>query len=272
VSTIKTILGPIFVDDQGKPDQPAALLWPSLFTDHRMWRHQIRALHDNGWRTLAIDPPGHGRSSGPGRPFTMDECAEAAIQILDATGNHAPVAYLGTSWGGFVAPRIALRAPKRISGMVLFNTSAERGTPFERIRATALTKLMAISALDKGTARMIESGLLAPETQRQQPEIGADLADHMLAWDRRALITSVRSVLLDRDPVLDALAGVKVPTLVVSGNEDHTLPSIHSQRIAEHLPGARHAEIPGAAHLVPLERPDDANSLILDFLKQLPQT
>jgi len=90
VSTIKTILGPIFVDDHGKPDQPAALLWPSLFTDHRMWRHQIRALHDNGWRTLATDPPGHGRSSGPGRPFTMDECAEAAIQILDATGNHAP--------------------------------------------------------------------------------------------------------------------------------------------------------------------------------------
>ena len=272
VSTIKTILGPIFVDDQGKPDQPVALLWPSLFTDHRMWRHQIRALHDNGWRTLATDPPGHGRSNGPGRPFTMDECAEAAIQILDATGNYAPVAYLGTSWGGFVAPRIALRAPKRISGMVLFNTSAERGTPFERIRATALTKLMAISALDKRTARMIESGLLAPGTRRQQPEIGADLADHMLAWDRRALITSVRSVLVDRDPVLDALAGVNVPTLVVSGKEDRTLPSIHSQRIAEHLPGARHVEISGAAHLVPLERPDEANSLILDFLKQLPQT
>ena len=82
----------------------------------------------------------------------------------------------------------------------------------------------------------------------------------------------MRSVLVDRDPVLDALAGVKVPTLVVSGKEDHTLPPIHSQRIAEHLPGARHVEISGAAHLVPLERPDEANSLILDFLKQLPQT
>ena len=272
MSIIKTILGPIFVDDQGKPDQPVALLWPSLFTDHRMWRHQIRALHDNGWRTLATDPPGHGRSNGPGRPFTMDECAEAAIQILDATGSHAPVAYLGTSWGGFVAPRIALRAPERISGMVLFNTSAERGTPFERIKATALTKLMAISALDKGTARMIESGLLTAETRRQHPEIGADLGDRMLAWDRRAFITSVRSVLVDRDPVLDALSGVKVPVLVVSGKEDHTLPTIHSQRIAEHLPGARHVETSGAAHLVPLERPDEANSLILDFFRQLPQT
>jgi 3-oxoadipate enol-lactonase len=272
VSTIKTILGPIFVDDHGKPDHPVAMLWPSLFTDHRMWRNQIGALHDNGWRTLAVDPPGHAGSSGPGRGFTMDECAEAAIQILDATGSNAPVAYLGTSWGGFVALRIALRAPQRLRGMVLTNTSAERGTAFDRVRAIALTRLMAIGALDKTTFRMIESGLLARETQRQQPQIGADLAEHMLAWDRQRFITSVRSVLVDRDSVLDSLADVNVPTLVVSGMEDHTLPSIHSQRIAEHLPGARHVEVSGAAHLVPLERPDEANSLILDFLEKLPPT
>lgn len=270
--TVKTILGLLFVDDQGKQDQPVALLWPSLFTDHRMWRHQIGALQDDGWRTLALDPPGHGQSSGPGRGFTMDECAQAAIEVLDATGIHTPVAYLGTSWGGFVAPRIALRAPKRVSGMVLFNTSAERGTSFERTRATVLTKLMAIGALDKVTVRMIVSGLLAPETQRQHPEIGADLAQQLLAWDRRGLITSVRSVLVDRDPVLDALADVNVPALVVSGKEDHTLPSIHSQRIAEHLPGTRHVEVSGAAHLVPLEKPQEANSIILNFVRQLPRT
>lgn len=270
--TVRTILGPVFVDDHGTPTQPVALLWPSLFTDHRMWRHQIGALHDDGWRTLALDPPGHGQSSGPGRGFTMDECAAAAIQILDATGIDTPVAYLGTSWGGFVAPRIALRAPKRVSGMVLFSTSAERGTSFDRMRAMVLTKLMAIRGLDKMTGRMIVSGLLAPETQRRHPEIGADLAEHLLAWDRRGVISSVRSVLVDRDSVLDAFADVKVPVLVVSGKEDHTVPSIHSQRIAAHLPGARHVEVAGAAHLVPLEKPEEANSLIANFLTQLPRT
>ena len=236
-----------------------------------MWRHQIRALHDNGWRTLATDPPGHGRSNGPGRPFTMDECAEAALQILDATGTHAPVAYLGTSWGGFVAPRIAMLAPRRVSGMALFNTSAERGTPFERIRATLLTRLLAIGALDKVTARIIVSGLLAPETQRREPQLGADLAEQFLAWDRRRFIATVRSVLVDRDPVLDALPGVKVPALIVSGQEDHTLPSFHSQRMAQKLPDAGHVEVSGAAHLVPLEAPHEANRLILDFLRDLPR-
>jgi 3-oxoadipate enol-lactonase len=271
MTTVDTTLGAVYVDDRGEPDEPTVLLWPSLFTDHRMWRHQIAPLRDAGWRTLALDPPGHGRSPGPGRGFTMDQCAQTAVQVLDAADVRAPAVVAGTSWGGFVAPRLAMLAPDRVSGMVLFNTSAERGTPVERIKATLLTKLLAIGALDTMTARTIVSGLLAPETRRREPELGADLAGPFLTWDRRRFIATVRSVLVDRDPVLDALAELKVPALIVSGKEDHTLPSFHSQRMAQKLPNARHIDVPGAAHLVPLEAPHEANPLILDFLRDLSQ-
>jgi 3-oxoadipate enol-lactonase len=267
MTTVDTILGPLYVDDQGQPGEPAALLWPSLFTDHRMWRHQIAPLRETGWRTLALDPPGHGRSPGPGRGFTMDQCAQAAIQILDATGVRAPAIVFGTSWGGFVAPRIAALAPERLSGMVLTNTSAERGTPLELNKARLLTKLLAVGALDKVTARMIVSGLLAPGTRRREPELGGDLAEQFLGWDRPRFVAAVRSVLVDREPVLDTLPGVKVPALIMSGKEDRTLPSFHGQRIAQKLPNARHVEVSGAAHLVPLEAPHQANPLILDFLR-----
>ncbi|WP_346731957.1 alpha/beta fold hydrolase, partial [Sphingomonas sp. GC_Shp_2] len=84
MTSVPTILGPLYVDERGSPDQPVALLWPSLFTDHKMWRGQVPALHASGWRTLALDPPGHGRSPYPGRGFTMEECADAAVQVLDA--------------------------------------------------------------------------------------------------------------------------------------------------------------------------------------------
>jgi 3-oxoadipate enol-lactonase len=271
MTTVDTILGALYVDDQGEPDEPAALLWPSLFTDHHMWRHQIAPLREAGWRTLALDPPAHGRSPGPGRGFTMDECAQAAVQVLDATGVRGPAVVLGTSWGGFVAPRIAVLAPERLSGIVLFNTSAERGTALERTKAVLLTKLLAVGALDKATAHLIVSGLLAPETQRREPRLGAELKSQFLAWDRRRFIAAVRSVLVDRDPVLDALPELKVPALIVSGKQDHTLPSIHSQRMAQKLPNARHIEIPDAAHLAPLEAPHGANTLILGFLRDLPQ-
>src|SRR5262249_46715706 len=83
--TVSTILGSLYVGGQAEPDGPAALLWTSLFTDHRMWRHQIAPVREAGWRTLALAPPGHGRTPGPGRGVTMDECAQAAVQVLDAT-------------------------------------------------------------------------------------------------------------------------------------------------------------------------------------------
>ncbi|WP_162529075.1 alpha/beta fold hydrolase, partial [Mycolicibacterium sp. CBMA 361] len=103
------------------------------------------------------------------------------MQVLDALSVQVPVIMLGTSWGGFVAPRVALRAPHRVRGLALFNSSAERGTLFDRAKASVLTNLLRVSMFDKITGPLIVSGLLAPETRRQQPAIGHDLAQQFSA-------------------------------------------------------------------------------------------
>ncbi|HEY0747515.1 MAG TPA: alpha/beta hydrolase [Steroidobacteraceae bacterium] len=270
MSIASTVLGPVFVDDRGSADQPAALLWPSLFNDHHMWNAQVAALRGAGWRTLALDPPGHGQSPGPGRRFTMDECVQAAIQVLDAAGIGSPVVLLGTSWGGIVAPRIALRAPGRVRGMVLTNTTAERPTILIRTNARLLTRLLSIRALDGTVNRMIMSLNFSPGTRLREPALGANIAARYRSWDRRAVIDSVHSVLVDRDGALDALSGVRVPALILSGAEDTILPSALSLRIAGMMPNARQVEVAGAAHLIPLEQPEVFNSLMLDFIAQLP--
>jgi pimeloyl-ACP methyl ester carboxylesterase len=137
--------------------------------------------------------------------------------------------------------------------MVLFNTTAESATPFDRAKNTLLTWMLAIGALDKVVDRMNVSLIFSPETRRSKAELGAELSRNFRSWNRRAVINTVRAVLVDRDSTLDALRNVKAPALVVSGQEDTILPSPHSRRIAEQLPKARHVEVPGAAHLVPLE-------------------
>jgi 3-oxoadipate enol-lactonase len=269
---VPTILGDLYVDDQGNADEPVALLWPSLFTDHSMWRYQVPALRSAGWRTLALDPPGQGRSTGIGRSFTMDECAEAALQVLDAVNVHTPVVVLGTSWGGMIAPRMALLAPERVRGMVLTNTTAESATLFDYAQNTLLTWMLATSALDKVVDSMVTSLQLSRETRRRQPDLAAELSRTYRSWNRRGLIHTVRSVLVDRDSSLESLGNVWAPTLVVSGKQDTILPSSYSRRIVERLPKARHVEVPAAAHLVPLEAPDATNALILNFIADLPRT
>jgi 3-oxoadipate enol-lactonase len=271
MATVPTILGDLYVVVQGNDDEPVALLWPSLFTDHTMWRYQIPALRAAGWRTIVLDPPGNGRSKAVGRSFTMDECADAALQVFDAMNVRTPVVVLGTSWGGMVAPRMALRAPDRVRGMVLTNTTAESAAPFERAKNMLLTTMLAIGALDKVVDGMVVSLQLAPETRRRKPELGKEIGRLFLSWNRRGLIESVRSVLVDRDADLDALPGVSAPALVVSGKEDHILPSPHSRRIVDKMPNARHVDVADAAHLVPLEQPEASNKLILDFVKGLPR-
>lgn len=264
-----TVLGDIYVEDQGNANEPVVLLWPSLFTDHTMWRNQIPALRAAGWRTLALDPPGHAKSKGVARHFTMDECADAALQVLDAMNVRTPVVVLGTSWGGMIAPRLALRAPDRIRGLVLTNTTADSAKLYDRLKCRLLAVMLAYSFLDGFVNEMVCNLQLAPVTRRRHPELKTELSSNFRSWDRHGLINSVRAVLVERDASLNSLSQAKAPTLILSGKEDTILPSYYSRRIEEEMPRARHVQVPDAAHLVPLEAPDTCNTLILEFIADL---
>ncbi|MDQ0472942.1 alpha/beta fold hydrolase [Labrys wisconsinensis] len=269
LKTIKTVLGQIGYDDRGESNQPTALLWPSLFSDHTMWDQQVKALRDAGWRTLALDPPGHGSSPGPGRPFTMNECTDVAVQLLGLVPLGVPVVMLGTSWGGMIAPRVAHRFPDRLKGIVLFNTTADRPDLSTKATARLLTVLLAIAPLDGIVDRMLLSLQISEATHQRDPKMVRAFAARFRSWNRRALIGSVDSVLVRRDAFFDELATIATPALVVSGAQDTIRPTALSRRIVERMPNAHQIEVEGAAHLVPVEQPDRANRLILDFLADL---
>ena len=168
-----------------------------------------------------------------------------------------------------VAPRMALLAPNRIRGMVLFNTTATSPAAFEWVRGSLLVKLLAVRALDSFVDDMVVSLQLARETRRRNPEIAASLSKRYRSWDRRRLINTVRCVLVARDSSLVSLRGVKAPTLLVTGKEDPILPAPHSLRMMEKLPNARHVDVAGVAHLVPVEAPEESNKLIIGFVRDL---
>lgn len=263
---VPTKLGRMHVLDAGPVSGPVALLWPSLFTDGQTsWGEQLSALHLRGWRTLLVDPPGTGRTTVPRRVFTMEECAESAVQILDAVGVKQ-AAMIGLSWGGYVGLRVALAEPDRVSALVLSNSGA-RSVPFVfRVRNRLLASLIQARVVPGGVSRLVVPGLLSKHSRRTNPTLAAELAATIDHLDPVGLGRAVRSVLVEPTSVVQLLDQITVPTLVITGAEDRGLPPSYSTELANRITDARLYVLPRVGHLAPREAPAMVSTLICEFL------
>ncbi|MET7701291.1 alpha/beta hydrolase [Streptomyces sp. NPDC005485] len=264
-----TTLGPLRVQDAGSADGPVALLWPSLYSDgDTSWGAQLDGLHALGWRTLLVDPPGTGGSAPASRRFTMEQCGEAALRVLDDAGIDRAV-FFGLSWGGIVALRVALAAPHRVSALVLSNTTARGVGLRERLQVRMISLLIRVG-VPGGLGRLVVAGMLSDHSRRHGTGFAPRLAATVNGLDARGLARAARSVLGDRTDVVDVLHRITAPTLVIAGAEDKALPRApHSDDLAERIVGARLEVLPRVAHLSPREEPTRVANLIKEFLAPL---
>src|SRR5215208_6643211 len=100
---------------------PTAVLWHSLFVDERSWQGMLPRLADRR-RLVVVTGPGHGASADPGRRYTLRDCAQAAMQVLDALKITEPVDWVGNAWGGHVGLIFAAEWPDRCRSVVAFGT------------------------------------------------------------------------------------------------------------------------------------------------------
>ncbi|WP_411088901.1 alpha/beta fold hydrolase [Streptomyces sp. 061-3] len=266
---VSTTLGPLHVQDAGPADGPVALLWPSLYSDgETSWGAQLAGLHALGWRTLLVDPPGTGGSAPASRRFTMEECGDAALQVLDDAGVDR-AAFLGLSWGGIMALRVALIAPHRVTALVLSNTTA-RGVNFgDRLKVRLITLVIRVG-VPGGLGRLVVGGMLSDYSRRHDTGFAPRFAETVNNLDTVGLALATRSVLGDRSEVIDALHRITAPTLVIAGAEDKALPQApHSDDLADRIVGAQLVVLPRVAHLAPRERPSEVEALIKEFLAPL---
>jgi 3-oxoadipate enol-lactonase len=265
---VPTPLGALAVHVAGAPGGPTALLWPSLFSDGQFsWGAQLAAMDRLGWHTLTVDPYGTGSSAPARRRFTMEECAAAALDVL----NHAGVqraAILGLSWGGFVALRMAAIASQRVSGLVLSNTSARRMRWLQRHRDTRLAELVRWGVPGR-PGRLVARQMLSSTTIRRDPELALRLAELVDGLDPVGLSYAMRSVLADRTDIVDQLDAINVPTLVIDGARDRNFSRAHSRELADRIRGANLEVLPEAGHLAPREAADTVTALITSFLAEL---
>ena len=250
---IPTAVGALAVGTEG--DGQPTVLWHSLFVDDSSWDAFAAPLTADR-RLIRITGPDHGASEPTLQSFTNEDCASAAIDVLDALGITERVDWVGNAWGGHVGVLVAARRPERVRSLVLLGTPVAALTPAERRRTGLLVALYRWL----GPVKLIVSGasetLLSPGTRREQPEAVSYVEESLRTANRAALINAIRSISLGRTDLSAELPRIAAPTLVVTSADHPGFTPAQAEAAARLLARGEVALLEGTAYLTPLEAPD----------------
>jgi len=242
------------------------LLLHAFPLDASMWEPQIAALR-NEVTVVAPNFPGFGGAPLSGSVLTMDQAAEeAAAALADAGIDRAVVC--GLSMGGYVAFAFWRRHSDRVAGLVLANTKSGADDEAGRERRRALAERLRT----EGNAFLVDAPppLLSSDAQAELWE----RVKRVIAEQPAEAIAAASLGMAERPDSTGDLAGITVPTLVITSTGDTLIPPEATSPMADQIPGAHLDVIDGAGHLSNLEAPDVFNKVVRAHLvrsKLLPE-
>jgi pimeloyl-ACP methyl ester carboxylesterase len=206
---------------------------------------------------VAIDMPGHGRSGGLDSLPSIEAMAKHVHELAGRIGARRPV-LLNHSLGGAVALQYASEHPAELAGLVLC------GTGFAMDRAALDASIEQTRLVAEGKQRRaFEREAYGPDAT---PEIMQRGFMEELKTDPRTRLGNLLA--LRAWPGVD-LRRIDVPVLVVCGSADYEVVRESARRLERELPRAKRVEIPGAGHMLPLEKPESLANAVLAFLAEL---
>ena len=250
----------IWFEDRGSG--PPVVLTHSFLCSGEMWRAQVPRLAETN-RVINVDLRGHGNSSASATPFELYDLVDDVVAVLDSLDTDRAV-WAGLSVGGMLSLRAALMVPERVAGLLLIDTHAGVEEPIRRIKYRVMTVIARRFGLGPALPA-ISRMMFGATTRRQNPDLVGEWEGKFRAADVPSML-EYAECLLRRDSILSRLGEILVPTLVIVGNEDTSLPPKYSEEIAAGIPGAGLVVIPAAGHLSALEQPQFVTDEMQRFL------
>lgn len=229
-------------------DRPTLLLLPGLLNDASLYEHQAEALAD----CAAISIGDLTRSDSMGR-LAADVLAEAP---------EGPFALCGMSMGGYVAFEIMRRAPERVRGLALLDTSARADTP--EAAAARREQIEEGRGDFPGVVEKLLARLAHPD-HAGAPEIGGVFQSMATGLGYDVFVRQQHAI-MGRPDSRPTLATIRCPTLVLCGRQDEVTPPALHEEIATGIAGARLEIVEDCGHLSPLEQPERVTELLRDWL------
>jgi poly(3-hydroxyalkanoate) depolymerase len=226
-----------------------------------MWEPLVEELRD--FQTIAFDAPGTGESDTPRWPLSIKRLAAITAHLLRAVG-HPRVDVLGVSYGGAIAQELAHRHPERVRRLVLAATSFGVGSLPGKPGALALLSTP-YRYYSRAHLRAVAPRLYGGQIARQ-PRL---LDEH--AYSRLGHAPSLRGYLWQLAAIagwssLPFLRRLRMPVLVLTGDDDPIIRVANARVLAAMIPGARLHILRGAGHLFLVDQAGESARLIRDFL------
>ena len=247
----------------GKKGAPVVVLSHSLACSLVMWNPQMDDLSPH-FQVLRYDMRGHGQSDVPSGPYTLELLAEDVIGLLDAL-HIDRIHFVGLSVGGMIGQSLALNHAKRLRSLALCDTASivpqeAQPTWQERIERTRAEGME--SQVNETMERWFTPAFL-----KQNPPMVGLIRKQILATPVEGYLGCAEAI--RRLSYLNRLSEIKLPTLIMVGEDDPGTPVSASKAIHERIHNSKLVILSSARHLCNVEQAEAFNAALLAFLKNL---
>jgi 3-oxoadipate enol-lactonase len=247
----------------GKKGAQVVILSHSLSSSLVMWNPQMNALNPY-FQVLRYDTRGHGKSDAPSGAYTLELLAEDIIQLLDGLSMDQ-VHFVGLSMGGMIGQCLALNHPQRLKSLVLCDTTAVFPAESQPIWDERIDK-----AHKKGMEALSEETMerwFTPTFLKRNPSMVKLIREQILATPVTGYMGCAEA--LRRLNYLEKLPEIKIPTLIMVGEDDPGTPVSASKAMHKRISNSKLVVLPSARHLSNVEQNEAFNSALLKFLRSL---
>jgi len=253
----------IFYLDPHPGNKPAVFLLHGLGTEASSWTYQMDALAAAGYRPIAPDLPGFGRSKFAGKRWSIRYSASIAVSLADRLGIDR-FHLAGISMGGSVALQAAIDTPDRIISLVLINTFATLRPKHWSEWFYLLRRYVRARVRGAGSQAELTASRIFPRADQQ--ELREELIKHIRQTDPGVYKQAMQEL-----AVYDArrkLKNIPISSLVITARNDTTVPLENQHDLYAGIPGCRQEFIENAGHAVIIDQPDRVNQTMIKFMNQ----
>lgn len=256
-------LNTLYVKTQGSFSNQCLLFLHAFPLSSEMWDGQMKAFSSSHY-ILAPDLPGFGKGQLPDSSnITFEHYVDEVLSFLKETGLKQSV-WCGLSMGGYLALRLYERAPELCSGLILCNTKAEADN-----NEAKLKRWSSVKALHSNRQQFIhsQSHILIGESSQKNEDLKKSI-ETMIDNNSEEGMTSGLIAMSTRTDSTQMLSKIKVPTLIITGDEDKVINTEESKKMAEAITGSKLVVLKKTGHLSNLENPEGFNSAVEEFFRR----